>query len=101
METWTDRRGAVDCAQAVQEEDVDDRLLSAKQVAERLGLSPLTVAEMMRDGRLPAVKLGRLPRVRTSDLDAYIAALPVMEPRKDKTQAAASPQDEAPGTSEG
>lgn len=100
MENWTDREGAVDCLQAVQEDDVDDRLLSAKQVAERLGLSPLTVAEMMRDGRLPAVKLGRLPRVRTSDLDAYIAALPAMEPHKSKTQTAALPKEDTPSTGE-
>jgi hypothetical protein len=55
---------------------------------------------MMRDGRLPAVKLGRLPRVRTSDLDAYIATLPAMEPHKSKTQTAALPKEDTPSTGE-
>jgi len=64
---------------------MSERLLSAKQVAERLSLSPLTVAQMMRDGRLPAVEIGRLRRVRETDLDEYIAGLPATRPRRRKT----------------
>jgi len=53
-----------------------ERLLGRQEVAERLGLSPLTVGRMMREGRLPvAFKMGRLWRVREADLDAYIQGL--------------------------
>lgn len=52
-----------------------ERLLDRKQVAERLGLSPITVGHMMRAGDLPAFKMGRLWRVREADLDAYIQGL--------------------------
>ena len=57
-----------------------NRLLTQEDVAAQLGLSPLTVGDMLRRGRLPGVKLGRLWRVRQSDLDAYIAALPYERP---------------------
>jgi excisionase family DNA binding protein len=49
-----------------------ERLLSRDEVAERLGLSPLTVGAMLRDGRLPGFHLGRLWRIREEDLNAYI-----------------------------
>jgi len=52
-----------------------ERLLDRKEVAERLSLSPLTVGHMMRAGKLPAFKMGRLWRVREADLDAYIQGL--------------------------
>lgn len=38
--------------------DIDRRLLTATQAADRLGLHPKTVVRMARDGRLPAVKVG-------------------------------------------
>lgn len=52
-----------------------ERLLSCTQVAERLGLSRLTVADKLRAGELPGLKVGRLWRVREADLDAYVRAL--------------------------
>jgi excisionase family DNA binding protein len=52
-----------------------ERLLGRKEVAERLGLSPLTVGHMMREGKLPAFKMGRLWRVREADLDDYVRDL--------------------------
>jgi len=53
-----------------------ERLLTPEQVAERLGLSVLTVRDWLRSGRLPGVKPGgRVWRVRAHDLDAYIRGL--------------------------
>jgi excisionase family DNA binding protein len=52
-----------------------ERLLDRDEVASRLGLSPLTVGHMMRAGRLPAFKYGRLWRIREADLDEYIRAI--------------------------
>ena len=50
----------------------DERLLTPDEVADRLGLSPLTVGHMLRAGTLPGLKVGHLWRVRVADLDAYI-----------------------------
>lgn len=53
-----------------------ERLLTPEQVAERLGLSVLTVRDWLRSGRLPGVKPGgRVWRVREHDLDEYIRRL--------------------------
>ncbi len=52
-----------------------ERLLSREEVAERLGLSVLTVGAMLRDGRLPGFHMGRLWRVREADLNDYVREL--------------------------
>lgn len=51
--------------------------LSIKEVAAKLGLSPSTVRNMVRDRRIPSVRTGnanRIVRIAKVDLDAYIAA---------------------------
>jgi excisionase family DNA binding protein len=56
-----------------------DRLLTEVEVSERLGISLLSARNRMRRRQLPVTKLGRLNRVRESDLDAYIARLSTNE----------------------
>ena len=51
----------------------DEKLLTVDQVAERLQLRPNTIRIYLRDGRLPALKAGRVWRVRESDLLEFIA----------------------------
>lgn len=46
-----------------------DEFLTTRQVAELLKLSEATVRKWCREGRLPAVKLGKSYRIRRSDLD--------------------------------
>ena len=53
----------------------DDRLLDLKQCAERLGVSERTAYGMWQVGTVPTVYVGRLRRVRASDLAEYIASL--------------------------
>ncbi len=43
--------------------------LSPEEAAERLGVAPYTVRKWCREGKLPCIKLGRLWRIRESDLD--------------------------------
>jgi excisionase family DNA binding protein len=43
--------------------------LNAREVAEALGVSHHTVARWCRTGRLRAIKLGRLVRVRAADIE--------------------------------
>jgi excisionase family DNA binding protein len=54
---------------------VDERLLTPEQTAERLQLSEITILHWLRAKKLPGVKLGKLWRVRESDLEKFIDAL--------------------------
>jgi len=47
---------------------MEDRLLTPEEVAERLAIKPKTVRDYLRAGKLPSVKIGKLWRVRESDL---------------------------------
>lgn len=51
------------------------RLLTAREVAENLALTPETVLNWQRTGKLPAIKLpsGQI-RFRPDELDAWLAA---------------------------
>lgn len=51
----------------------DDRLLTVRQAAERLAVSPVLVRRMGLRGVLPRVKLGRPVRYRASDVARIIA----------------------------
>ena len=53
---------------------MEDRLLNAAQVGQRLGLSEWTVWKLGREGRLPAIRIGRQMRFRLADLTAFETA---------------------------
>ena len=49
-------------------------LLSAREVADMLGMSPETVLRWVRQGKLPAIRLpGGAIRFREDDLDGWLA----------------------------
>ena len=50
------------------------RLLTAADAADRLNLSLRSVRRMIKDGRLPIVRLGRTVRIRPEALEKLIAA---------------------------
>jgi excisionase family DNA binding protein len=47
-------------------------LLTLEEAAGILSLSPRTLSRLLRDGEIPTVRIGRLVRVRTSDLHAWV-----------------------------
>lgn len=47
-------------------------ILTVRQVAERLEISPSRVRKLIRDGRLPATKHGRDWAIEQSSLDSFI-----------------------------
>ena len=51
---------------------MNEKLLTPEQVAERLQVTERTVYGWLRRGTLPALKLGRLWRVRPEDLEAFL-----------------------------
>jgi excisionase family DNA binding protein len=56
-------------------------LLSTAEVARRLGVTRAWAARMMKDGHLPAQKVGRSYVVRAEDLEQF-ERRPVGRPRK-------------------
>jgi excisionase family DNA binding protein len=50
---------------------MEQRWHSVEQVAEQLGLHVRTVRGYIRDGRLPAVRIGKQYRIAPADLDAF------------------------------
>ena len=49
-------------------------LLNINEVATTLRVSKMTVYRFIRDGRLPAVRIGNSLRVYRGDLDTYLSA---------------------------
>jgi excisionase family DNA binding protein len=50
-------------------------LLTVEEAAERLGIGRTTTFALIRTGALRSVRIGRLRRIRTTDLDSYAASL--------------------------
>ena len=50
-------------------------LYTQREAAERLRINPKALRRLVREGRLPELRLGpRLPRYRARDLDALVVA---------------------------
>ena len=62
----------------------DERLLNARQVADRLGVSERFIRDhtTRRSPRIPAVKLGKLIRYRRVDVDLFMAELDTLPPSR-------------------
>lgn len=52
--------------------ETQERYLSPDEVAQRLNVKPLTVRRWLKNGNLKGLKLGRLWRVRESNLEAFL-----------------------------
>jgi excisionase family DNA binding protein len=52
---------------------LDDRLLTAEDVAELLRLPVSTIYDLARTGRLPHLRIGRALRFSRDDLEAHLA----------------------------
>jgi excisionase family DNA binding protein len=56
-----------------QEFDLDDELLTIKEVAAFLKTSEFTIYRLMRQGELPCIRKGkRFTRIRKADLEAFL-----------------------------
>ncbi len=48
-------------------------LYSVREVADQLGVHPETVRRLIHDGRLDAVRIGRVLRIHASELERFLA----------------------------
>jgi len=48
-------------------------LVSVRDVADQLGVHPETIRRLIHDGRLDAVRVGRVLRVHRAALDSFLA----------------------------
>jgi excisionase family DNA binding protein len=48
-------------------------LYSVRQVADQLGVHPETIRRLIHDGRLDAVRVGRVLRVHAAAVDGFLA----------------------------
>ncbi|WP_432175037.1 helix-turn-helix domain-containing protein [Streptomyces sp. Tue6028] len=55
---------------------VDRLLYKPEEAAKALSLGRSTIYVLMAEGALKYIKLGRTRRIRRSDLEAFVAALP-------------------------
>ena len=53
--------------------DSSSDLYSVREVAGRLGVHPETIRRLIHDGRLDAVRVGRVLRVHGDALDTFLA----------------------------
>lgn len=53
--------------------DVSETLYSVRQVADTLGVHPETIRRLIHDGRLDAVRIGRVLRVEANSLAGFVA----------------------------
>jgi excisionase family DNA binding protein len=62
----------------------DDRLLNAREVADKLGVSERFIRDhtTRRSPKIPAVKLGKLIRYRRADVDIFMAELQTLSPSR-------------------
>jgi excisionase family DNA binding protein len=56
-------------------ENAPPRLLSIRQAARELGVCRTLVYELLRDGRIKSVKIGRRHLISRDAIDAFIATL--------------------------
>lgn len=59
---------------SLQQQVLDDELLTREQVAKLLGLVPLTITRMISRGEFPCVRYSRRIRVRASDVRIWLRA---------------------------
>jgi excisionase family DNA binding protein len=61
--------------------NLEERLFTPQDVAERLGMSKYTITEWLKTGRLKGVKIGKYWRVKASDLQTFIDNPPPLQPQ--------------------
>ena len=62
-----------------------DKLLTSEQVAQILQVHPFTVLKYIKSGKLKGIKLGRVWRIRESDMEHFLEERFMASPTEQKT----------------
>jgi excisionase family DNA binding protein len=52
--------------------DLENRLLTAAEVADTMRVSNMTVYRLIKSGQLPALRVGKSYRLRPADVDQFL-----------------------------
>ncbi len=63
---------------------VDESFLKVSEVAKILGITYITAYRFVRHGKIPAIRVGKMLRVKRSDLEAWTKELEIT-PKEAKT----------------
>ena len=66
-------RGTCKASPGVSSVGGDPGLVSVREVADQLGVHPETIRRLIHDGRLDAVRVGRVLRVHREAVDSFLA----------------------------
>jgi len=65
---------------------MEEKFLTTEQVAEILQVHPFTILKFLKDGRLNGIKLGRVYRIKQSDVETFIEERMTNKPKKEKKE---------------
>lgn len=69
-----------------------DKYLTSEQVAAQLQVHPFTVLKYLKSGRLPGIKIGRMYRIKESDVEKFLSSVSTS---RTSTAAASEPKKES------
>ena len=52
--------------------EMEERLLTIDDIAEFLQVNPMTIYAWVRDGKIPAFKIGKVLRFKKSEIDEWL-----------------------------
>jgi excisionase family DNA binding protein len=70
---WRSRRGRVKLGYVSSADRDPEALYSVREVAGQLGVHPETIRRLIHDGRLDAVRVGRVLRVHRKAVEGFLA----------------------------
>ncbi|MCK9186488.1 helix-turn-helix domain-containing protein [Candidatus Gracilibacteria bacterium] len=65
---------------------MEEKFLTTDQVAQILQVHPFTILKFLKDGKLNGIKLGRVYRIKKSDVEMFIEERMTNKPKKAKKE---------------
>lgn len=71
-----------------------ERYLTSEQVADLLQVHQFTVLKYLKSGRLPGIKIGRMYRIKESDVEKFLENVSIATPaQNNQTQITEEPEE--------
>lgn len=65
---------------------MEEKFLTTEQVAQILQVHPFTILKFLKEGQLNGIKLGRVYRIKKSDVEEFIEERMMKKPKKEKNE---------------